>query len=94
MMKRALFASLAPEDQNALLAAAGEMGRQSFETAQQTDQDSLETLREAGVEIVVLSDAEIKAFARVAREDVWPKIADEIGPEAMNQLEAHLGFSQ
>jgi TRAP-type C4-dicarboxylate transport system substrate-binding protein len=94
MMNRALFASLAPEDQDALLAAASDMGRRSFDTAQQADQESLEMLRDAGVEVVVLSDAEMQAFARAAREDVWPRIADEIGPEAMNQLEAHLDFSQ
>ena len=94
MMNRALFSSLAPEDQAALLAAASDMGHQSFETAQQTDQESLEMLREARVEVVVPTHAEIEAFARAAREDVWPRIADEIGPEAMNQLEAHLDFSQ
>jgi TRAP-type C4-dicarboxylate transport system substrate-binding protein len=94
MMNRALFSSLPADDQAALLAAAGEMGRQSFDTAEQADQDGLAALREAGVEVVVLNDAELEAFTRAAREDVWPKIADEIGAEAMNQLEAHLGPSQ
>ena len=94
MMNRALLSSLPSDDRDALLAAAGEMGRQSFETAQQADQDSLETLREAGVEVVVLNDAELEAFTRAARQDVWPKIADEIGPEAMDQLESHLGREQ
>ena len=36
-------------------------------------------------------NAEIASFTRAARQDVWPKIADEIGPEAMSRLEAHLG---
>jgi TRAP-type C4-dicarboxylate transport system substrate-binding protein len=94
MINRALFASLVPEDRDALLAAARDMGGHSFDAAQRADQESLETLREAGVEVVVLNDAEFEAFARAAREDVWPRIADEIGPEAMNQLEAHLGPSQ
>jgi TRAP-type C4-dicarboxylate transport system substrate-binding protein len=94
MINRALFASLVPEDRDALLAAARDMGGQSFDAAQRADQESLETLREAGVEVVVLNDAEFEAFARAAREDVWPRIADEIGPEAMNQREAHLGPGQ
>ena len=59
MMNRALFASLSSDDQKALRPAAREMGRQSFDTAQQADRDSLETLREAGVEVVVLNDAEL-----------------------------------
>jgi TRAP-type C4-dicarboxylate transport system substrate-binding protein len=91
MINRALFASLAPEDQDALLAAGSDVGRQSFDIAQQADQESLETLREAGVEVVLLTDAEIETFTRAARQDVWPKIADKIGPEAMTQLETHLG---
>jgi hypothetical protein len=44
-----------------------DVGRQSFDIAQQADQESLETLREAGVEVVLLTDAEIETFTRAAR---------------------------
>jgi TRAP-type C4-dicarboxylate transport system substrate-binding protein len=94
VINRELFASLPAEDQEALLAAAGELGAQSFDAAERADQDGLEQLREAGVEIILLNDAELAAFTRAAREDVWPKIADEIGPDAMKQLNTHLGLTQ
>jgi TRAP-type C4-dicarboxylate transport system substrate-binding protein len=94
VINRTLFSSLSAEDQEALLAAAGDIAPSSFDAAERSDQEGLEALRAAGVEIVELSEAELAAFTRVAREDVWPKIADEIGPEAMAQLNAQLGLTQ
>jgi TRAP-type C4-dicarboxylate transport system substrate-binding protein len=94
VMNRALFDSLPAEDQEALLAAASDISAPSFDAAERADQDGLEKLRAIGVEIVLLSDAELAAFTRAAREDVWPKIASEIGPEAMDQLNARPGPTQ
>jgi TRAP-type C4-dicarboxylate transport system substrate-binding protein len=94
MINRKLFSSLPAEDQDALLAAASDIGASSFDAAERADRDGLKQLRAAGVEIVLLSDAELAAFTRAARGDVWPKIADQIGPVAMEQLNAHLGLTQ
>lgn len=94
VMNRALFSSLPAADQEALLAAASDIAPQSFDAAERADQDGLERLREAGVDVILLSEAEVAAFTRVAREDVWPQIADEIGPKAMDQLNARLGPTQ
>ena len=76
------------------LVAASDIGASSFDAAERADQAGLEQLRAAGVEVVLLSDAELAAFTRAARGDVWPKIADQIGPDAMEQLNAHLGLTQ
>jgi TRAP-type C4-dicarboxylate transport system substrate-binding protein len=94
MINRKLFSSLPAEDQDALLAAASDIGASSFDAAERADRDGLKQLRAAGVEIVLLSDAELAAFTRAAREDIWPKIADQIGPDAMEQLNSDLGVTQ
>lgn len=84
-----LFSSLPTGDQEALVAIANDMALQSFNAVERVDRDNLDKLREAGVEVVLPSDEELAAFARVARKDVWPKISDEVGSEAMNQLKSH-----
>jgi len=88
----ALFASLPSKDQESLVAIANDIARQSFDAVEKVDRDNLEKLREAGVDVVLLSDEELADFAGVTRKDVWPKIADEVGPEAMNQLKSRFGL--
>jgi len=88
-----LFSSLSVADQEALVAIANDIARQSFDAVEKVDLDNIDKLREAGVDVVLLSDDELAEFARVARNDVWPKIAGEVGPEVMKQLKARFGLN-
>jgi len=56
------------------------------------DQKYLQVLRDKGAEVIILTDEELAKFAHIARTEVWPKIADEIGPEVMAKLKKELGI--
>lgn len=87
-----LFSALAAADQEVMLTVARDIAEQSFDAAEMADQENLAELRAAGVEVVLLSDEELAEFTRVAREEVWPKIADEIGSQALDRIKMHLGL--
>lgn len=87
VMNRARFDGLSEEDRQAILAAANDFTRERFVEVRETDAQYLETMREAGIDVVTFDDEQLQAFARVAREEVWPEISEEVGEEVMAELQ-------
>lgn len=86
VVNKVTFDSLPPEDQQIITDVADEMTLASMEEMEERDTRYLEALREAGAEVVIFSQEELDEFAKVAREEVWPKIAGEIGEENFEKL--------
>lgn len=86
------YASLSAEDQQVLLDTAQEVSAERFAQVEAADAAALQTMRDAGVEVVTFDDATLEKLASVARADVWPQIADELGEETLGQLKASLGL--
>lgn len=86
VINRPRYESLPPAHREALFEVAQEMTRERFEELQQAEQRHLQTMRDKGIEVITFSDEELERFARVAREDVWPEIGDELGDELMQRL--------
>src|SRR3546814_14852235 len=67
---KATFGSLPAEDQKIIADVAQEMTLASMDAMQERDRRYLEALRDAGIEVVILSKEELEAFARIAREEL------------------------
>ncbi|WP_292165186.1 TRAP transporter substrate-binding protein DctP [Mesorhizobium sp.] len=87
------YASLPEADQKILLGAAQEVSAERFEQVKAADAKHLETMKAAGIEVVTFDDATLEKLATVARKDVWPQIADELGAETLGQLKSSLGIN-
>lgn len=62
----------------------------SYVEAEQEDMRCLEELRNYGVEIVELTPEELEAFREHAKEVTWPKLAEKIGADVLENLEKDL----
>ncbi len=57
------------------------------------DEKFLQEMRDAGIDVVTFSDAELEKLASVVRQDVWPTIADEIGADTLDVLRKNVGMN-
>jgi TRAP-type C4-dicarboxylate transport system substrate-binding protein len=85
------YAGLSEADRKILLEAAQEVSAARFEQVKAADARHLETMRAAGIDVITFDDAALEQLAAVARQDVWPQIADELGAETLAKLKASLG---
>lgn len=83
---------LSAADQQAIRQAALQLTKKRFLTVRASDQQALDALRRAGVNVVEFSPAQLHALADVTRKDVWPKLQGEIGPATMAALRASVGL--
>ena len=84
-------AALSAADKKVLLDAAQKLTRQRFQDVKKADEKALQTMRDMGVKVVTFNKQQLESLAGVARKEVWPKIADEIGQPTMNKLRASVG---
>lgn len=92
VMNMQRFEGIDEQDQKAMLDVAQKISLERFDAVQAAEEKSLQTLRDAGVEVVILSKEELASFSAIARKEVWPKIEGEIGPVAMARLKQELGL--
>ncbi len=86
------FNSLDEADQKVLMDVAQEITKERFVQLRERDAEHLQSLRDFGIEVVTFTDEELNNFAKVVREDVWPKISDELGDDIYNRLRKEVGL--
>ena len=59
---------------------------ESFAHSEAADSEFMQKLTDAGVEVIMLSDAERKAIADHVRATTWPKLEDLFGKDLMDTL--------
>lgn len=75
------------DEQRAAVQAAFDKAAQNyFEFAKNNEAEYLVKLREAGYEVIELSNEERAAIAETVRAEVWPGIADIVGKDVMDRL--------
>ena len=52
----------------------------------------LSKMKEFGLKVLVPTDAELKAFAKAIREDVWPKMEPLMGKTLVDIARKHVGM--
>lgn len=58
----------------------------SFSTAQQGDEDAIQSMQDYGIEILPLTDEELQAYREHVIEVTWPKLSKNIGEDILNGL--------
>lgn len=71
------FNSLSEQDQQMMEEVAKEKFKNSVDLTKEVDLESIEKLREYGIEVIELTDDEINTIANHIRETVWPKVLPE-----------------
>lgn len=82
--------SLSEQDQKILAEISNELTSKRLSSVEESELAALNKLREQGVNVVTFSPEEMANIVSIVRKDVWPKIADEIGEEAMKALQDNL----
>ncbi|WP_417607132.1 TRAP transporter substrate-binding protein DctP [Oceanimonas baumannii] len=80
------YADLDDEDRTALDQAAQSFEQRRWESAQADQAAYEQRLADAGATIVEVTDADINAYADVARQQIWPEIMKDIGQDWAEQV--------
>jgi len=81
-----LWNSLSKEDQQLIQEVASELEKRRFAIAEEEEQANMQRLRDYGIEVITFTDEELARFAKKAREYVWPRVREDIGPEIMDKV--------
>lgn len=82
----AAWSTISAEDQQAMIDIAETISEERFAKVRESDQAAIDTLRDNGAEIVTFTDTERQALVTAVRQDVWPKLEDEIGSDLLGEL--------
>ena len=58
----------------------------SYKTAKEGDEEALQKMKDYGITILELSDAELEAYKQHVIEVTWPKLSANIGEDILNDL--------
>lgn len=79
-MNLELWNSLPTEQQQIITAQVSKMEAKRYEVAEKDEQQNLVELKELGVEVYELKEAEHDAMSQKVKEVVWPQLRKDIGP--------------
>jgi len=86
LMSKSLWDSL-PEDQQQLMQkAVDDLSNESFSAAEQLEQDYLQRLLDADIEVSVLDEKELATWIARTRTTTWPKLYPYLSPELVEAL--------
>lgn len=58
----------------------------SYKTAKEGDEEAIQKMKDYGITILELSDAELEAYKQKVIEVTWPKLSKNIGEDILNEL--------
>ncbi|MCP4342469.1 MAG: C4-dicarboxylate ABC transporter [Desulfobulbaceae bacterium] len=72
---------LSKEEQDLFVEAAKKMEVNRYLVAESQEKESIQSLKKQGIQVIELSDKELKAMREKIQKKVWPQLEEEIGPE-------------
>ena len=91
-MNLKLFNELSKADQTILMEAAERQVKGRWDYFLGEDEEFRQKLRDFGLKVLVPTDAELKAFAKAIREDVWPKMEPLMGKALVDRCRKEVGM--
>lgn len=88
LMSDKTWKSFDAEDQKLIANAVADLSAKSFQVAQDGDEEYQKKLSEAGIEVIKLSDAQLKAWADQCRKVTWPKLEERLSKTLIDELKA------
>lgn len=86
IMNKDSLEMLSETDQKILIDAFNNAALDSIDEVKNLEAEAIENLKEAGVEIVELSDDDMNSIASYVREQVWPEFAEIVGEELFDDI--------
>jgi len=86
-----LFSSLTSADQNVLMGAAEKQASDYWLVVEADDERYRQEMADYGLEIVILTDAELAKIADAIRADVWPELEPLVGKAVMDTVRMNVG---
>ena len=86
------FDALTEHDQNVLMEAAEKQVKGRWEYFLTEDEDYRKKLKEYGLKVLVPTDAELKAFAKAVRGEVWPELEPLMGKLLVDRCRESVGM--
>jgi TRAP-type C4-dicarboxylate transport system substrate-binding protein len=91
-INRELFASLSSGDQAILIDAARRQADAYWEIAKEEDERYRKMLRDYGLKVIMLTDAELEACATKVRAEVWPALESVVGKALVDVCRVNVGI--
>lgn len=91
LIAKETFDGLSKAQQDALIAAATALETERWKTAPAETAAFENKLAENGTKIIPVSDAQLAAFGKMAREKVWPEVLSDMGKEWTDGLLEKMG---
>ena len=86
MINTEVFDKLPEEYQKVLTEAFSAAGERSVIRCSEVEENARQKLRDYGIEVIEYTDEEREASAEIVRNEVYPKLADIYGEEAINNI--------
>jgi len=91
-MNLKLFNKLDKKDQKILLDAAEKQVKGRWDYFLEEDETFRQKLKDFGLQVLMPTDKELKAFAKAIREDVWPKMEPLMGKALVDRCREEVGM--
>ena len=91
-MNKSWWEGLSAEDREALQSAADVTVEWSWDEAESKSVEFLQKARDAGIEVIELTDEQTAAAAKIVHENEWPAMEAIVGPEIMAKLKSAAGI--
>jgi TRAP-type C4-dicarboxylate transport system substrate-binding protein len=91
-MNLKLFNKLDKKDQKILMDAAEKQVKGRWDYFLEEDEQYRQKLKEFGLQVLMPTDKELKAFAKAIREDVWPKMEPLMGKALVDRCRKEVGM--
>ena len=88
------FDSLAQVDQDAIMHVAETLGTLRWYDVAAEDEEFRQKMKDFGMEVIVLSDAELEKCAEKVRKEAWPEAEKLIGKDLMDLMLSALGMER
>jgi TRAP-type C4-dicarboxylate transport system substrate-binding protein len=86
IMNLDLWNSLSNEDQKLVQEVGLEVEQKRLIDAEAEQKYNRQRLIDAGKEVILLTDEELEKIAKKVRENVWPKVKEDLGPELVDEI--------
>ena len=91
LVNKGWWDGLDAEVRNALQAAADDTVAWSWDEAERKSDEFLQRARDAGINVVELSDEQMSAAKRIVYDQEWPAMESVVGKDIMDQLRSIVG---
>lgn len=86
LMSKDIYTSLPADLQTLVEETFAEESVKSFTTAKEGDEEAIQKMKDYGIEILPLTDAELAAYREHVMETTWPKLSKNIGQDILDEL--------